>query len=57
MNEGVCVQDCDNETPYKCQCPEGWEGKSCNLKVSFFPSPDFMLGSLVIITVLLVLVK
>ena len=57
MNEGVCLQDCDNETPYKCQCPEGWEGKSCNLKVSFFSPPDFMLGSLVIITVLLVLVK
>ena len=57
LNEGVCMQDCDNEVPYKCSCPEGWEGRTCNLKVSIQFVLDFMLGSLVIITVLLVLVK
>ena len=51
------MQDCDNEVPYKCSCPEGWEGRTCNLKVSIQFVLDFMLGSLVIITVLLVLVK
>ena len=36
LNEGVCMQDCDSEVPYKCSCPEGWEGRTCNLKVSYF---------------------
>jgi len=47
MNEGVCLQDCDNETPYKCQCPEGWEGKSCNLKSSSSEELALIVGPIV----------
>lgn len=38
-NQGVCVvkidgQDfCDEAPFYKCQCPDGWEGSDCSIKV------------------------
>ena len=33
QNEGLCLATCDQETPYTCSCGEGWEGRTCNLKV------------------------
>ncbi len=35
LNEGFCLPDCDREPFYRCSCPAGWEGPTCNLKVLF----------------------
>jgi hypothetical protein len=35
LNEGFCLPDCDREPFYRCSCPAGWEGPTCNLKVFF----------------------
>jgi hypothetical protein len=36
LNEGFCLPDCDREPFYRCSCPAGWEGPTCNLKVLIF---------------------